>query len=235
VIACDLDSVRVWFTDRHGGVSGGPYRSANLATHVGDDEAAVDENRRLVARRLGLVGPASWAWLRQVHGRRVVTDPVPGDAPEADAVVSREAGRPVVVLTADCAPLALANTGAVAVAHAGWPGLERGLVQAAVRAIRAAGEGPVRAVLGPCVHPSSYAFGPDLLARLVTRFGADVAATTADGRPALDIPAAVRSALDAVGIDRFEDVGVCTAASPDHFSHRRDGVTGRQGAIAMLA
>jgi YfiH family protein len=233
VIVCELGSARVWFTDRRGGVSEGSYRSANLADHVGDAPAAVGENRRLLAARLGLGDPAGWAWLRQVHGRQVVTDPVAGDVPEADAAVSRAPGRPVVALAADCAPLALANAAAVAVVHAGWPGLEQGVIEAAVQALRAAGEGPVRAVLGPCVRPSAYEFGPDLLARLVARLGVEVASTTRDGRPALDIPTAVRRALAAVDVPALDDVGVCTAASPYHFSHRRDGVTGRQAVVAV--
>ncbi len=88
-------------------------------------------------------------------------------------------------------------------------------------------------MLGPCVHPGRYEFGADLLERLVTKLGPEVAARTDVGTPALDIPAAVRLSLARAGVDQLDDVGVCTAASPDHFSHRRDGVTGRQAVVVV--
>ncbi len=153
--------------------------------------------------------------------------------PAADAAVTAAIGLPLVVLTADCAPVALASAGAVAVVHAGWPGLEQDVLGAAVDALRAVAPGPVAAWLGPCVHPGRYEFGPDLLARLVDRLGPEVASTTDVGTPALDIPTAVRVSLARAGVERVVDVDVCTATSPDHFSHRRDGVTGRQAVVVV--
>jgi len=226
----------VVFTDRHGGVSVAPYDSANLGDHVGDDPTAVAENRRVAARRTPFTPdePDAWVWLRQVHGDTVVTvDRVPSSPPEADAAVTAEPGLPLVVLTADCAPIALVASEAVGVVHAGWPGLEAGVIEAAVGALRALSPGPVRAVLGPCILPARYEFGSDLLARLVDRFGPDVAGVTAAGTPALDIPTAVRISMRRVGVDEFDDVGVCTAASPDLFSYRRDGTTGRQALVVV--
>jgi polyphenol oxidase len=226
----------VVFTDRHGGVSRAPYATLNLADHVDDDPAAVAENR---ARAAGAVGgrpqdSRAWVWLRQVHGCDVVTvDAPPAAPPIADAAVTTRAGLPLVVLTADCAPVALVAPDAIAVAHAGWPGLEQGVLGAAVAALRACSDGPIHAVLGPCVHPARYEFGADLLERLVERLGPEVAARTETGAPALDIPAAVRSALARAGVDDLDEVDVCTAASPDHFSHRRDGVTGRQALVVV--
>jgi YfiH family protein len=225
---------RVVFTDRHGGVSGAPYDTANLGDHVDDDPASVAENRRLLARATSSApdDPAAWVWLRQVHGDAVVAvDRPPPSPPEADAAVTTETGLPLVVLTADCAPIALIADGAVGVVHAGWPGLEAGVIDAAVRAVRDRSDGPIAAVLGPCIHPARYEFGADLLERLVARLGPEVASTTAAGAPALDIPAAVRVSLARVGVHDLTDVDVCTAASPRHFSHRRDGVTGRQAVV----
>jgi purine-nucleoside/S-methyl-5'-thioadenosine phosphorylase / adenosine deaminase len=189
-----------------------------------------------VARAVGgdAADPAAWVWLRQVHGRDVVTvDTVPGVAPEADAAVTGRAGLALVVLTADCAPVALVAPDAIGVVHAGWPGLEQGVLAAAVEALRARSSGPVRAVLGPCVHRGRYEFGADLLERLVAKLGPEVAGRTDAGTPALDIPAAVRISLARAGVDDLDDVGVCTAASPEYFSHRRDGVTGRQAVVVV--
>jgi YfiH family protein len=219
-------------------VSAAPYASANLGDHVGDDPAAVASNRNRLASRFaaGPVpdDPAAWVWLRQVHGATVVdVDEPPARPPEADASVTTTLGVPLVVLTADCAPIALAGPGGVAAIHAGWPGLEAGVIGAAVAALRAHTGDPIHAVLGPCVHAGRYEFGADLLDRLVARLGPDVARHTDDGRPALDIPAAVRGELERAGVDTVADVGVCTSASPDHFSHRRDGVTGRQALVVV--
>jgi YfiH family protein len=217
-------------------VSAPPYDSSNLGDHVGDSPASVAENRRRTARRAasGPGDPAAWVWLRQVHGHEVVTvGAAPAEPPEADAAVTTTLGLPLVVMTADCAPVALASPGGVAVVHAGWPGLEQGVLGAAVAALRAVAPGPVTAWLGPCVHPARYEFGADLLARLVDRLGPEVASATDTGTPALDIPAAVRISLARAGVDELTDVGVCTAASPDHFSHRRDGVTGRQAVVVV--
>ncbi len=234
------------FTDRHGGVSAAPYATANLGDHVDDDPGAVAENRRRIAGALdgvlpGPPDPASWVWLRQVHGRAVVDADAPtpraggGGPPEADAAVTAQAGLPLVVLTADCAPIALIAPDAIGVVHAGWPGLEHGVIGAAVDALRARSTGSIRAVLGPCVHPAHYEFGSDLLDRLVARLGPTVATSTESGAPALDIPAGVRIELGRAGVDEIDDVDVCTFASPDHFSHRRDGVTGRQAVVVVRA
>jgi YfiH family protein len=234
IVEFTAPGVRVVFTDRHGGASAAPYDSLNLGDHVGDDPAVVTANRELLAACVpgAPADPADWVWLRQVHGHEVVTvDRPPAEVPEADAAVTTTVGLPLVVLTADCAPVALAGPGGVAVVHAGWPGLEQGVLGRAVDALRAVAPGPVAAWLGPCVHPERYEFGADLLARLVDRLGPEVASTTATGTPALDIPAAVRVSLTRAGVEQVTDVGVCTAASPDHFSHRRDGVTGRQAVV----
>jgi YfiH family protein len=239
VIERVLGSARVVFTDRHGGTSRAPYDSANLAYHVGDDDAAVAANRARAAATLGIGEPAGWAEVRQVHGSAVVR--VERDrgrtaapaAADADALVTTAAKVPLAIFTADCAPLALVADDAVAAVHAGWAGLVAGVVEHAVAALREASAGRVRAVLGPCIHAEHYEFGSDLLARLVDRFGPAVAGRTTTGTPALDIPATVRAALAASGVDDLDDVDVCTAASSDHFSYRRDGVTGRQAMFVV--
>lgn len=239
MIELDLDGARAWFSDRRGGVSVGPYAHANLGDHVGDDPDAVRRNRIALATRLGLRPPTEWQWLRQVHGADVVTveaatiEPPTIKTLEGDAAVTATPGVPLAVLTADCAPVVLVADGVVGVVHAGWPGLEQGTIARAVDALRALTAAPVRAVLGPCIHPARYEFGDDLLARLVARFGSSVAGRTKSGSPALNIPAAVRISCERAGVASCDDVDVCTAASTDHFSYRRDGTTGRQAAVVV--
>lgn len=216
-------------------MSRGPYASCNLADHVGDDPAVVAENRRRVAAALALPGPQHWVYLHQVHGAAAVTvDAAVPDPPVADAAVTARPGLPLAVLAADCAPVALLAPDAVGVVHAGWGGLLAGVVEAAVAALRSLTAGPVTAVLGPCVHPARYEFGRDGLARLAAAYGTAVATVTEWGTPALDLPTAVRLACARAGVDEFEDLGICTAATPSLFSYRRDGVTGRQAVVAVL-
>jgi hypothetical protein len=237
MIELRLGRVRAVWTDRRGGgVSAAPFDEANLSVRAGDDPEAVRENRRRVADTLGIAPPERWWWLDQVHGATTVlaTGGPPAEPVVADAAVTTEPGVPLVVLTADCAPIALACDDAAGVVHAGWQGLVAGVIETTVATLRSVGQGEVRAALGPCIHPAHYEFGRDDLTRLTDALGPEVEARTATGSPALDLPAAVRLALRRVGVDDVIDVGRCTYASRDYFSHRRDGQTGRQGLVVVL-
>lgn len=229
-IALEVDGARVAFTDRHGGVSAPPYDTANLGLATGDDPSAVAENRRRAAHELGDT-EQRWAWARQVHGGRVVPVDAPGGAGDADALVTTGTGLSLVVLVADCAPIALVAGDAVAAVHCGWRGLTAGVIEAAVQAVREADSSPVRAVVGPCISPAHYEFGATELEQVTQRIGAVVRARSEADTPALDLRAGVGAALAAAGVVDRTDVDVCTYESPDHFSHRRDGVTGRQALI----
>lgn len=174
----------------------------------------------------------SWTCLRQVHGARVVTVDEPGacTGEEADAAVTTVPGAPLAVFTADCAPIALASPEGVAGAvHAGWRGLAAGVVEAAVAEMRRLGATTVEAALGPCIHAECYEF--DDVARW---FAAELHGITREGRPALDLPAAVRAAVGRAGAELVHDEGVCTACSPDHFSFRARGDSGRQAMVVWI-
>lgn len=243
-IRLDLPEAEILFSDRTGGVSAPPFDTANAGYSRGDDPGNVDENRVRIGAALGgrASDPAHWISLHQVHGAAVYpadrmvpgTPGAPGGqpagrpAPHADASVSAEAGAVLSVLTADCGPVALVAPGAVAAVHAGWRGVAAGVLEAAVTAVRQRSSGPVRAVLGPCIHPECYEFSPGDLDPIAERLGPEVVASTAAGRAALDVPRAIRVALARVGVTDVTDVDVCTACSPGYFSHRRDGRTGLQ-------
>jgi copper oxidase (laccase) domain-containing protein len=115
--------------------------------------------------------------------------------------------------------------------HCGWRGLVAGVLEAAVRVVRGRGRGPVRAVIGPCIAPAHYEFGAAELDQVTRRLGTTVGGRTESGALALDLRAGVGVALASAGVDDRTDVDVCTYASDDYFSHRRDGVTGRQAMI----
>ena len=186
---------------------------------------------------LHLPPPSTWCWLEQVHGATVVGGEDGAAAvtpPRADAAVTGTPRLPLVVVTADCLPIALASDDAIGVVHAGWQGLLAGVVEAAVARLRRVGSGAVRAAIGPCAGPDHYEFGRDDLDRVVERLGPSVEAVTVDGRPALDLPTAARGALERAGVTDVWVGGVCTITSPEHFSYRREGVTGRQALVAWI-
>jgi YfiH family protein len=228
LLSTTVGAASVWCSNRTYG---------NVGDHVGDDPVAVATARSSVARDARLRAPDEWVWLRQVHGADVyVADmPTPPDAPpEADAAVTTKRGLPLAIVTADCAPVVVANDDAVAVVHAGHRGLANGVIDAAVARVRARGSGEVRAYLGPCIRPARYEFGSRDLDALVDLLGPEIAATTDDGRPALDIPRAVAVVLERAGVTSLDDCGVCTATSSSYFSHRRDHEAGRQVTVAVL-
>lgn len=162
--------------------------------------------------------------MRQVHGSRVVVvdgkEPVQGE--EGDALVTTSPHAALAVLTADCAPVALTSPeGVVAAVHAGWAGLVEGVVARAIDTMRALGATGVEAALGPCIHPGCYEFAAADLERVAGTLGPSVRAVTASGAPALDLPAAVRAALNGAGATLVWDAGTCTACQAGtQYSHR---------------
>lgn len=211
-----------------------PSEGRFVFTDRSHGDLAVTGDSALLATRRDAVAPLPWTWLRQVHGADVVVVRSPGAhaGMAADAAVTSVPGAVVAVATADCAPLVLLADGAVGVVHAGWRGLLAGVVGRAVEAL--ADLGPVRrAVLGPTIAAHHYAFGADDLDSMVQRFGPEVCSTTWDGTPALDVPATVAAALAEYQVP-LAVVGVCTACSPNHWSHRARGERGRQVAVAWV-
>ncbi|MDH6127202.1 peptidoglycan editing factor PgeF [Kitasatospora sp. GP82] len=226
------------FTDRWGGVSTAPYGELNLGGAVGDDPAAVRENRCLAAHGLGL-DPADVVWMNQVHGAEVAVvaeRQQPGEAPAVDAVVT---DRPLAlaVLTADCTPVLLADpvAGIVGAAHAGRPGLAAGVVPALVAAVLAQGASPERivAAIGPAVCGRCYEVPAELRAE-VTALVPAAYAQTSWGTPALDVPGGVAAQLAEAGITEVVRSSVCTLESADHFSYRREQRTGRLASYVWL-
>lgn len=185
----------------------------------------------LAGRRRALVD-LGWTQPDEVHGTAVAVVGHPGDADGAvaDALITDVDDAVLGIWVGDCAPVALiAETGRIGAAHAGWRGLAAGVLDAAVDVVRAGDAAVrVRAVLGPCIHPCCYEFGADDLAAMTRRFGSRVGGRTADGRRALDMPAAVRAALAALDVE-LEDRSMCTGCHGDRFfSHRVRGERQRQ-------
>ncbi len=231
--AIDLPGARAVFTTRRGGHSAGPYGGLNLGRLTDDRPADVDRNRAALEAEVGV--PLSY--IRQVHGstvRRVSTPTRPGPAlPEADGQATAERDIAVMVMVADCLPIALAGEGAVAMLHGGWRGLAGGIVEEGVRAVRELGaEGPLSAAIGPGAGACCYEVGEEVHAQFASEHGEHVRR----GRN-LDLGRIARERLERAGVRTVHDIGLCTICSERSllFSHRRDGgVTGRQAGIAWL-
>ena len=225
-------------TDRRGGRSRAPYESFNLGSHVGDDPADVAANRARVARELE-VADEHLVWMDQVHGTNVavVDGPQGGPVPATDALVTATPGLVLAVLAADCVPVLLADhqTGVVAAVHAGREGVRTGVVPAALSAMASLGARArhVSALLGPAVCGECYEV-PEQMQRDVARVAPAAAARTRAGTPGLDLRAGIAEILRRAGISEVVQDPRCTVEDSTLFSHRRDGVTGRQAALVWL-
>ena len=196
--------------------------------HVDLPGAELDERRQAFA-------PGRWTWLRQVHGRRVITVASPGDhaGAEADGSVTRAPGAVLAVQTADCVPIVLTADGAVGVVHAGWRGVVEGVIPEAIAALGSPSPSTMTAFVGPHIRAAHYAFGTADLETVAAVAGDEARATTEDGLPALDMTAAVRSVLARCGVSSIEVVDADTADDA-WFSHRVRGDRQRQVTVAWL-
>jgi polyphenol oxidase len=229
-----LPGARAIFSTRRGGVSEGPYESLNLGILTDDEPERVSENRRRLAREAGLK-PDHVAMGWQVHGAelREWERPPPQAAfsepgAELDRVDGHLTARPglaLLVLVADCFPVALAGGGRAAILHCGWRGLAGGIVERAIERF----EEPPAAAVGPGIGPCCYEVGPEVLDAFAGMEG------VAHGRM-LDLRVVIARKLAQAGVERVEHVDHCTSCRAElYFSHRRDGgLTGRQAGLVVL-
>ena len=233
MIEVELPGARVAFSTRQGGVSEGPYASLNLGLMTGDEGERVIENRRLLAERLGL-DVAAIAAGHQVHGTAIERwgaapdpkrfgfgDPA-AELPEVDGHTTARHGLALLVLVADCLPVALVSHQRVAMIHCGWRGLADGIVEHALTLF----DTPPTAVVGPGIGGCCFEVGSEVLTRFEDVEGA------ARGRM-LDLRRVAEARLRGAGATGVEHVDLCTSCHAElFFSHRRDdGVTGRQCGI----
>ncbi len=217
------------FTDRSGGTSAAPYDSRNLGGAVGDDPAAVRDNRAKTAAEIGV---DRVVYMRQVHSAEVrhVTGPFGEDPPALDGVHTGETGLALAVLVADCAPVLLADPEArlIGGAHSGRVGTASGVVPALVEAMTAHGAEPSRliALVGPNACGHCYEVSAELREEVAAVEPA-AWSVTRQGTPALDIRAAIAGQLTRAGVTDVRHDDRCTMERPELYSYRRDGRTGR--------
>jgi len=243
-----LPGVRHGFFGRRGGVSTGIFASLNVSEASGDKLNLVASNRAQATEAIGFPHTAL-ATLKQIHSNSVVVlaSPPNGDhPPQADAMVTNLPGLVLGILTADCAPILLADpqAGVIGAAHAGWKGAVGGIAYATVLGMVSLGADPARivAAIGPTISLANYEVGPEFAADLLAqhRDAANRIGRPTGGREHFDLPGFVFDQLHGAGVGLVNDLGICTYADPKrYFSHRRatheGGVTGRQIALIGLA
>jgi YfiH family protein len=224
-------NVKSLITTRAGGVSRGPFASLNLGLRTTDDAQAVAANRQ----RLLACLPQEPKWLRQVHGSDVVEADSLTDAPEADASVARHPNTVCAVLVADCIPVLLADRAGtvVAIAHAGWRGIARGVIERAIERMALPPEA-LMAYLGPGIGPRAFEVGGDVRDACLARDPRAEAAFAphAPGKWLADLFLLARLALSRAGVVNVHGGTLCTHSDAQRFfSYRRDRVTGRMAAV----
>lgn len=240
-------NAKVYFTTRHGGVSKPPYDSMNLGFHVGDDPQAVRANRTTLSQILGIDATRITS-PRQRHTSEISilgkdeigsgSDSEESAFDPCDGLGTELSGAPILLHYADCVPVVLLGgkwgKPAVMVLHAGRQGLMEGVIDRGVQQMR---EGfsleldCISAAIGPCIGPCCYEVGEEMAHEFEGRFGPD-----AVNSGFLDLRAAAVSDLIKAGVyqDNISILDICTSCDPDFYSYRRDGVTGRHGAIAWI-
>jgi polyphenol oxidase len=233
---------------RTGGVSEGIHASLNCGRGSMDNKDRVEENRARVATGLGtraelLIGP------RQVHSASAIIATAawkPADAPAADAVVTTVRGLAIGVLTADCAPVLMADAqaGVIAAVHAGWKGAKAGVIESAIGAMESLGARPERitASIGPTISQAAYEVGPEFVAAFLEGGGASrkYFAQEAGSRPHFNLPAYVKDRLLRLGVANIHDTGACTYGNESNFFsyrrsvHRTEPDYGRQISAILL-
>jgi polyphenol oxidase len=243
-----LDGVPHGFFGRSGGISTGAVAGLNCGLGSGNDPKLVEANRRLAAD--AILPSAPIASVYQIHSPKavIVNAPAPyGERPQADALVTDKPGLLLGVVTADCAPVLLADAeaGVIGAAHAGWRGAMAGVTDQAIAAMISLGAriDRIAAAIGPCIACASYEVDHAFAERMLAddpdneRFLAE----GPGGKPHFDLEAYVVARLAAAGVTRIEATGLDTYAVEDRFysyrraTHRIEPTYGRQLSLIGLA
>jgi YfiH family protein len=227
--------VKACCTTRRGGHSEAPFDSLNLGLHVGDREADVMRNRERLREQLAL--PSEPCWLKQTHSVDVVT--LENDARrDADAAVTRTPGYIATVMTADCLPILLCNRqgSEVAALHAGWRGLQAGIIQATLSAMQSPGA-DLMAWIGPGISQACFEVGDEVHAAFVAADPASASCFQANrpGHWLCDLGGIAASWLIGLGVRHVARSPHCSYRDAGLFySYRRENVTGRMASLIWI-
>ncbi len=232
------ENVLATTTLRQGGSSRDNFSEYNLAGHVGDEPEAVKANRSQLVSELQLA--AEPVWLEQVHSNKVICadDVVAGKIVQADASVSRQQGVVCAVMTADCLPVFFCNQAGteVAVAHAGWRGLHKGILTNTVKTMQSSAD-EIQISLGPAIGPQHFEVGQEVFHAFVSKNSVNETAfvATKKNHYLCDICQLARIELQQAGVNKISGGGYCTFSEEDRFySYRRQQTTGRMASLIWL-
>ena len=228
---------------RQGGISVPPYNKLNLAEHVGDNPIAVAGNRDLLREALRL--DLGYQWLDQIHSADVVEIESAKAKIKGDGLITMEPCIACCVLTADCLPVMFANKegSEVAVAHAGWRGMQAGILKNAIMSMNS-DPADLMAWMGPAIGPCHYEVGGEVkdsfIANSSTKDEIDMIEdsfieSSVEGKFQFDLYQLARRQLLSLGVSQVSGGGYCTHCEEDKFySFRRDGETGRMASIIFF-
>ncbi|RJG39506.1 peptidoglycan editing factor PgeF [Motilimonas pumila] len=225
-------------TTRSGGVSKGPFQGLNLGLHVSDLPSDVQRNRSLLQQELGLTQPL--AWLNQVHSNICIeiTKPLK-QIPDVDGSWTRKTVLGCVVMTADCLPILFTDEQGsfVAAIHAGWRGLQSGIIEHTLTQINASPE-QVLVWLGPAISQAAFQVGEEVK-QAFEEHDADASqafiADTEAGKWRADLYALAKMRLQRLGVTQVYGGDYCTFNEPERFySYRRQSMTGRMASVIYL-
>ena len=234
------EGVVAFSTTRSGGFSEGAFEGLNIAQHVGDSGAAVAHNRQILSSELP--PQCSIAWLTQEHGARIVSARVTPDTPNADGSWTDQLGVASAVMTADCLPVLFCSRSGdvVASAHAGWRGLNLGVLESCVAALPVASS-TLMAWLGPAIGPNAFEVGDEVRQQFLSSSSQSMKGQVAECFVATpekpdhfhaDLYRLARLRLNQAGVMDIYGGGYCTFSDPGLFySYRRDGETGRMATL----
>jgi polyphenol oxidase len=228
-------SVRAFTTTRAGGFSAPPYASLNLGRHVGDDDSCVARNRAEVARRLSL--PQEPGWIRQTHSARATLLESESER-EADAAITRQAGIVAAIMTADCLPVLLCNREGTEVAalHAGWRGLQAGIIDATLARMQTPAS-ELLAWIGPGISQDNFEVGDEVRAAFIESIedSSSFFLPHDAGHWLCDLAGIAAQVLGRLGVAAVSRDRHCTYRD-EHlfFSYRREGVTGRMASLIWI-
>jgi YfiH family protein len=222
--------LRHGFFNREGGVSQGIYAALNGGTGSNDDPERVAENRRRMARQMG-VALEHLLTAFQVHSADVAVASSPWDTasrPRADAIVTRTEGLAIGITAADCGPILFADPNArvIGAAHAGWKGALTGIVESTVGAMESLGADRTNivAAIGPLIRQHSYEVGNEFVERFIESDAENslfFVPATREGHAMFDLAGFIRSRLENAGVLIIDDIGIDTYSDPRFFSYRR--------------
>ena len=219
---------QILFTSRYGGTSYKPFDSLNLGSHVGDRSEDVATNRNLLKAMLSRRAPV---FMDQVHGNEVVEISSETNLPvTADALITREPGLPLVVLTADCLPILISSSVVVGAIHAGRKGVLNGVIGKSVAAMRALGGTELVAKIGPAICSECYEVDQQMYEDAVKKVSE---LATSPAKHCLDLLGGAKSQLENFGV-KVSSVDICTSHNLNFFSYRRVAKTGRSAGVIVL-